>query len=108
RSAQAAMSEQHLNDAHVLAGFQQVRGKRVPQSSHGDGLLHAGCDAQSLTHLSDAMPTNRLVAVLTRKEPTAWSVLLPILSQYLEQSGREHHVAILLALALPDADHHAL
>lgn len=102
------MPKQHLNDAHVLTGFQQVRGERVTQSSDGNGLLHAGSDAKSLTHLSDAMPTNRLFAVLTRKEPTARSLLLPILSQYLEQSGREHHVAILLSLALPDADHHAL
>src|SRR6185436_10702082 len=76
----------------------------MTQSADGDRLLHAGSDAQLLTHLGDAMPTNRLFAVLTRKQPVGRSFLLPILSQHLEQSGRQHHVAILLPLALVDAD----
>src|ERR1044072_7893461 len=80
----------------------------MTQSANSNRLLHAGSDAQLLTHLGDAMSTKRLVAVLTRKQPVGRSLLFTIMSQHFEQSGCEHHVAILLALALPDADHHAL
>ena len=40
------------------------------------------------------------------KQSTLRSRRLPPLPQHIEQSWRQHHIAILAALALLDADHH--
>lgn len=41
------------------------------------------------------------------KKPQAGLCLPPILSQEAEQLRREHHVTVLLAFTLSDAQHHA-
>jgi hypothetical protein len=45
---------------------------------------------------------------LSRKKPIARSRNSPVVTEEVEQSGREHHVAIFASLALADMDHHAL
>jgi hypothetical protein len=54
----------------------------------------------------DGVLGNRLTRVSTWKEPILWMHGLPIVAQDLQQLGREHDVAILLAFALHHADNH--
>src|SRR5208337_2414400 len=46
--------------------------------------------------------------IAARKQPTLWTCCLPPDAQKREQMRRQHHIAILAALALLDADQHAL
>ena len=41
-----------------------------------------------------------------RKQPTLWSRHLPPLPQHVEQVRRQHHIAILVAVTLLNADYH--
>ena len=51
---------------------------------------------------------NRSARVAAWKEPVLGMHGFPIAAQDLQQLGRQHHVAILLAFALHDADDHPL
>jgi hypothetical protein len=54
----------------------------------------------------DGILADRLLRPLTREEPCGRSGRAPPCAEQLEELGREHHVAILLALALLNANDH--
>jgi ParB/RepB/Spo0J family partition protein len=45
---------------------------------------------------------------ITREQPSTWVGTLPIIPEQLEQSGRQHDIAIFAALTLLDPDNHTL
>ena len=71
------------------------------------GLPQVGAHPRPPTDEVDRFAREWLRRVSAGKEPQAGLRLLPILSQEAEQLRREHDVAVLLAFALPDAQHHA-
>ena len=56
----------------------------------------------------DRFARDRRLRAAAGKEPVAGPLDLPPLTQHRQQLRREHHVAVLLALAVGDAQHHAL
>src|SRR5580704_16691904 len=82
-------------------------GKSVPQTVRGDRLGQAGEVVRFRTGLSHRIPGDRLDGAIAGEEPRLWLPYLPIITEDLQQLGRQHHVAILLALALLDADDHS-
>ena len=106
---QAAMAEQQLNGAHVGAGFQQMDRECVAQRMRRDRLGDAGsADAP----FGRPASTASLVIGFSGRSPgnshSSGSHGAPPVAQRLQQLGREHDVAVLLALALLDTHHHAL
>ncbi len=96
------MTEQQLDRAHVGAGFEQVRGKRMAQRMRRDGLADAGTTAGVLAGLSHYVGTNGLVGKAARKQPVLGPADAPVTAQDLQQPWREHHVAVGVPLALFD------
>ena len=68
-------------------------------------LGHLGCGMAGAVELACR---ERVAPVPPGKQPALWPRRLPPGAQQFEQMRREHHVAVLAALALLDADHHAL
>ena len=64
----------------------------------GSGFTGLPADGQN------GLAGDRAVWRVAREEPDRRSVALPVKPQHLKQLGREHHLAILAALALTDAD----
>src|SRR5262245_25153293 len=105
------MTEQHLDGPQIGPMFQQMGGPTVPQRVRRYFLLYA-CASGGL---SDGIPYRfrsdrllRSIAVKTREQIDLGFSPSPIGAQHLEQSWGQRHVAILVALALPNVDHHAL
>src|SRR6516162_1804892 len=114
RRVELLVSEQHLDDPDIGLLFQKMGGKAVPQRVNTDTLGDAGalgCHANEPVELA---PTDVLSPVageqpgLAGMHPSLLARGAPPFTQYLEQVGRENDVAILLALALLDADHHSV
>ena len=61
-----------------------------------------------LTNPFNCVPRDRLPGPITWKQPLFRVGPLPILPQNVQQSGREHHVAVLAPLALLHSYDHAL
>src|SRR5271168_4223179 len=71
-------------------------------------LANAGEPTSLLAGQFDRASVDRLARHITLEEPPLRPHGSPVTAQRLQQLGREHHVAILLALALFDTDDHAL
>src|SRR6202035_4057327 len=114
RRVELLVSEQHLDDADIGLLFQKMGGKAVPQGVNTGTLGNAGalgCHANEPVELA---PTHVLSPVageqpgLAGMHPSLLARGAPPFTQYIEQVGRENDVAILVALALLDADHHSV
>ena len=108
RRLQLGVPEQHLDHAHVDVVLQQVRGKAVPQRVR----RHPGAQARRFRrHVANAVELpcrDRQQRIAVREQPALRAALQPPRAQQLEQLRREHRMPVLLALALLDADQHAL
>ena len=102
------MSEQQLDGAKVGAGFQQVNGERVAQCVRRHRLGDAALGPRLPADAVDGERTDWLIRPVAGKQPGAGMGLSPILPEQIEEPGRQHHVAVLAALALGNPDHHAL
>src|SRR5215467_6797596 len=110
---QIAMPQQGLNDAEIGTCFEQMSGEAMAQRVG----MQAFADACPLGGFATSMPNrfgvDRLISAVilpAGKEPDArfFSQPLPVLAQFVEQLGAEHHVAILASLAAAYVNHHAL
>ena len=106
RRIEPLVAEQRLDHADVELAFQQMGRKAVPQGVK----RRAGLDLGGLGgEMKDAVELARRQRVDCRtagEQPALRSRRLPPLPQHIEQIRRQHHVAILAALPLVDADHH--
>ena len=111
---QVAVAEQKLNGAQIDAGFEQVRGERMPQRVRvGPAWL---CRPGARPARRRTRPPLLLIGCFQvavppacGKQPRSWFVLqpAPILAEGVEQPGAEHDVAVLAALAAGNVDRHA-
>ena len=56
----------------------------------------------------DGIFCDRVAGVGAREEPLLRARSLPVAAQDIQQLGREHHIPVLAAFALLDADNHPL
>src|SRR5207245_5458601 len=89
-------------------GFQEMDRETVTKYMWGEGFGETGATASAMTGLFDGGPCERVVWSIAGKQPGGGSAQAPPVPQDLEQFRREHHIPIPLALALLNADHHAL
>ena len=106
RGLQAPMPEQELNRAQVGPRLEEMDGKGMPQRMGRDRLGKARASGGDAAGAPDRVASDRLLRALAGKEPVPGPVDLPPGAQDLEQLRREHHVAVLLPLALRDAERH--
>src|SRR2546425_2376136 len=102
------MAQQQLNRADVRSRFQQMHSERVTHRMGADWLADAGESARLLAGEFDCASADRLAGNVTLEEPPLRPHCSPVVAQRLQQLGREHHVSILLSLALIDTDNHPL
>ena len=106
----AAVAEQHLNDARIGALFQQVRGEAVPQNVRRDPLSEAALLSRVAAGLRDGWLLGCVFRAPGGKQPTR--LIRPqraiVTAQNRQQARRQHRIAVFLAFALFDAQQHAL
>ena len=112
RGLDLLVAEQDLNHPDIDPLLKQVCGERVSQTVQVHRFVEAShCDAgmERPVELAGRQGIDR---VLPREQPAAFKHFVfclceaPPLTQYVEQHGREHCVAILAALALLDMNQH--
>ncbi len=111
------MSEQRLNHANVLAALEQMGRKAVAKRMQRDRLAQRrGCGGL-LEQPAELTRSHRLMLTAAWKQPVVFGrddifgcgpPRLPPLPQQLEDFGGQHHVPVLAALRLHDADDHLL
>src|SRR3954462_6216815 len=101
------MSEQHLDDADVSTGFEQMSSKAVAQGMDGDRLIEFGRRPRDAAGGLQYARIERPAVILAGKQPMRRSCFPPVGAQYNEELRRQHDVAVAAALALVDPDQHA-
>jgi len=102
------MAEEELDGAHIGAALDQVHGEGVPQGMGGDRLGEAAPALRLLARLLDGVRGDGPADSPAREEPGPGPGHAPPGPQELQEPWGEHDVAILLPLALLDAEDHAL
>jgi hypothetical protein len=103
------MAEQDLNGPNVRSRFQQVYSERVAHRM-GTYRFPNVRDPTSLpARQFDSPYGDGLAGSIALKQPVPlWPYSSPIGAQRFQQSGRQHDVAVLLTLALFNANHHSV
>jgi hypothetical protein len=99
--------EQPLDGAQVGAGFQQVGGEAMTKAVGRDRFGNAAASVRLSAGVLHRRFGDRAAGAIAREEPPLGPSHAPPDAQQLQQLGREHHVAVLGALALADPDDHA-
>ena len=102
------MAEQELNRAQVGAGLKQMDGKRMAERMRRNRLGESRAVGGEPAGKTDRPASDRRVGAGAGKEPMPGPAHLPPVAEDGQQLRREHHVAVLLPLALRDAQHHPL
>lgn len=102
------MTKQQLNGAYVGAGLEKMDGEGVPQAVRCHRFGQAGKIVRFCAGLPNCIPADRVAGAIAREEPHLWPPHPPIVAQDLQELGRQHHRAVLLALTLLDTDDHSL
>ncbi len=102
------MAHEQLDPAHIGTGFQQMRGERMSQGMRCYRLPDATSLACESADSRDGALRDGVSGNITGKQPATGVSVLPVRSEDLEQTRREHDVAILAVLALVHTDDHAL
>jgi hypothetical protein len=102
------MAEQNLDHTNIDVLFQKMGGKAVSQRVQGDTLLDVGHMDRGMAGAVELARRHRLHRITARKQPAPWVSCLPPGAQKREEVRRQHDIAIFAALALLDADQHAL
>src|SRR3954449_2550832 len=101
------MPEQHLDDADVGTGFEQMSSEAVAQGVDGDWLVELGCCPRDAAGGLQYARIERAAVILAGKEPMCRPCFPPVGAQHDEEMRRQHDVAVAAALALVDPDQHA-
>ena len=90
-----------------VPAFEEMGREAVPQGVDGDVLAQPGvCGRPGRRPCRTDFAVKGRSGTLPGEEPVVRPGRLPVLAENGEQSGREHHVAVLVPLALADADDH--
>ncbi len=101
------MAEQHLNDPDVGLVLQQMAGEGMAQRMGRDALLDPGNLRRAPNGPADDVGGERIACDHAGEQPVFGMGKAVPFTQHRQQIGRQHDVAVLVALALLDADHHA-
>ena len=101
------MPEQHLDDADVGAGFEQMGGEAVAQRMDGDRFAELRRRPRGAAGPLQHARVERPALILSRKQPMHRPCFPPVGAQHDEQLRRQHDVAVPPALTLVDPDQHA-
>ena len=102
------VAQQNLDHADIDVLFEQVRCEAVPQRMRGHALVDLGHLGGGVAGAIELTRRHRIDRVLPGKQPALRPRDAPPVAQKLQQLRREHRVTILAALAVLDAQHHAL
>src|ERR1017187_10167997 len=110
---QIAVAEENLDGAQVGAGLQQMGRKAVTKGMRMKRFANAGAFSSFATGVPAYPGTDRIVGgmpLAAWKQPCNRFAGQPaiMLSQFVEQMGAEHHVAVLAARAVMNMEDHAL
>src|SRR3979490_3397068 len=108
RGIELGVPEQHLDHPDIDVLLEQVGGEAVPQGVQRYTLVDPGPLGCGMTDAIELARRHRLHAVASWKQPALRSCRPPPGPQQFEQMWRQHHLAVFAALALFDADDHAL
>src|ERR1700692_4279966 len=108
RGVELGVPQQDLDHPDIGVLLQKMRRKAVTKGVRGHllaDLAHRGCAIAGGPELARR---HRVDRVHSGKQPPLWACRVVPGAQQLKQMRRKHHVAVLVALALFDPDHHAL
>src|SRR6266699_401653 len=83
-------------------------GEGMAHRMRSDRLADTREPARLLANQRNRVSGDRLTGHVAFEEPSFWPHGAPVAPQCLQQFGGQHHIAILLALALIDTNHHSL
>ena len=106
RGRQVRVPQQHLDHADVDAALQQMGGEAVPQDMDGHLLADPRRRPRRPAGRVQRRRLDRTGRVAPRKQPVLGTRQPPVGAQDRQELRRQHHVALLAALAVLDADHH--
>ena len=105
--ADGAVPEPALNDVELDPGLEEPGGVAMPQRVDPAGLVDPGLVLGSILDVCGSRARHhRRAAEITGKQPVPGTMAAPVLAKFLEQPRREGDVAVLVALALIDAQTH--
>ena len=87
------MAEEQLNGAQVGARFEEVNREGMAQRMRADRFGDAAATARRSAGMLDGVRGDRS-AEIPGEEPLLWPHNPPIVTQRVEQFGREHDVAV--------------
>src|ERR1700688_908734 len=102
------MSQQDLDHPDIGVLLQKMRRKAVTKGVRGHRLADLGHLGRGIAGAPELARRHRVDRVHSGKQPPLWACRVVPGAQQLKQMRRQHHVAVLMALALIDPDHHAL
>src|SRR5882672_12025798 len=108
RGVELGMSQQDLDHPDIGVLLQQMCRKAVTKGVRGHRLADLGHLGRGIAGAPELAGRHRVDRVHSGKQPPLWACRVVPSAQQLEQMRRKHHVAVLVALALFDPDHHAL
>src|ERR1700737_3900690 len=108
RGVELGMAQQDLDHPNVGVLSQQMRRKGVTKGMRRHGLADLGHVGGGVAGAPELARRHRVDRVHSGKQPPLRACGLVPGAQQLKQMRRQHHVAVLVALALFDPDHHAL
>lgn len=108
RGLQRSVAQEHWHGARIHPCVQEMGGKAVPKRMNAPPVGKPRPLPSALRALACRATGHGARGVGTRKEPRRRPLQTPIGAQFLSEAGGEESGAILLALALIDADPHAL
>jgi len=103
-----SVAEESLHGRQVHAGFDQVRGKRVPQSVNTAFTGNAGGVTSGAVNTLRCARIDRRAARTVGKQPSTRPLIAPVAAQHVEQARGEQRISILRPLALAYLEAHAI
>src|SRR5258708_1762040 len=106
RGVEPGVPQQDLDHPNVGVLLQQMRRKAVTKRVRGHPLVDLGHVGRGMAGARELASRHRVDRVHSGKQPPLWACRLVPGTQQLKQMRRQHYVAVFLALALFDPDHH--
>jgi len=108
RGGQRAVAQPVLDGEERDAVLHQMRGKGMAQGMDAVGLANPGATTGLVIDMQGSAGVHGFELVATKEEPRAGAVCPPVIAKHVEGRMGEDCVAILVALALLDANHHTV
>jgi hypothetical protein len=102
------MAKQQLDGTEIGAGLEQMNGKCMTQGVRRDRFGDAGLVPHGPAGVLHRGGRDRLTGQIAGEQPLLRTNGAVVVSEDVQQPGREHHVAVFPPFALLHADGHAL